>query len=116
MRHRSPLGHYARRGVVARKSVQRLGIRVPEVAEDDYERIVELAGLAELRERLAIAFDDLSPDQRDALRLRVLDERSYDEVAAALGVSEQTARARVSRALRRLADALELSIRVEVTG
>ena len=111
---RNQLGHYARRGVVARKSVQKLGIRVPRVAEDDYERIVELAGLAELRARLAVAFDDLSPDQRDALRLRVVDERSYDEVAAALGVSEQTARARVSRALRRLADALEPATVAEV--
>jgi RNA polymerase sigma-70 factor (ECF subfamily) len=112
---RNQLGHYVRRGVVARRSVQRLGIRVPEVAEDDYERIVQLAGLAELRERMAVAFDDLSPDQRDALRLRVVDERSYDEVAAALGVSEQTARARVSRALRRLADAVEMNVPAEVT-
>jgi DNA-directed RNA polymerase specialized sigma24 family protein len=41
---RNQLGHYARRGVVARKSVQRLGIRMPEVAEDDYERIVSSPG------------------------------------------------------------------------
>jgi RNA polymerase sigma-70 factor (ECF subfamily) len=109
------LGHYVRRGVVARKSVQRLGIRIPHVADEDYERIVELAGLSELRERVASAFADLSPDQRDALRLRVVDERSYDEVAAALGVSEQTARARVSGALRRLADAVGMTAPAEVT-
>ena len=49
----------------------------------------------------------LIDDQRDALRLRVVEERSYPEVADALGVSEQTARARVSRGLRALARALE---------
>jgi RNA polymerase sigma-70 factor (ECF subfamily) len=110
------LGHYVRRGIVARKSVQRLGIRVPEIADDDYERIVELAGLSELRDRVAEAFSDLGSDQRDALCLRVIDERPYAEVAAALGVSEQTARARVSRALRRLADAVEMTATAEATS
>jgi RNA polymerase sigma-70 factor (ECF subfamily) len=49
----------------------------------------------------------LSGAQRDALQLRVVEEQSYQQVAAALGVSEQTARARVSRGLRSLARALE---------
>jgi predicted DNA-binding protein (UPF0251 family) len=49
----------------------------------------------------------LSVEQRDALRLRVVEERSYAEVALLLGVSEQAARARVSRGLRALAGALE---------
>jgi RNA polymerase sigma factor (sigma-70 family) len=112
---RHQLSRYARKGVVARKAVQRLGIQVPTVSEDDYERIVELAGLAELRDRVAAAFGELSEDQRDALRLRVIDERTYAEVARTLGISEQTARARVSRALRRLADAIELTATAEVT-
>ena len=85
------------------------------VSEDDYERIVELAGLAELRQRVAAAFSGLSNDQRDALRLRVIDERPYPEVAQTQGVSEQTARARVSRALRRLADAVEMTAASELT-
>jgi RNA polymerase sigma factor (sigma-70 family) len=112
---RHQLSHYVRRGVVRTKAVERLGISVPAVSEDDYERIVDLAGLAELRGRVAAAFADLGPDQRDALRLRVIDEQSYPDVAAALGVSEQTARARVSRGLRGLADALEMTAASEVT-
>jgi RNA polymerase sigma-70 factor (ECF subfamily) len=112
---RHQLSRYARSGVVERKAVERLGIRLPTVGEDDYERIVELAGLAQLRERVAAAFGELSDRQRDALRLRVVDELSYSEVAQTLGISEQTARARVSRALRRLADAIELTSAVEVT-
>jgi RNA polymerase sigma factor (sigma-70 family) len=112
---RHQLSRYARTGVVARKAVNRLGIQLPTVSEDDYDRIVELAGLAQLRERVAAAFGGLSDDQRDALRLRVIDERPYSEVARTLGISEQTARARVSRALRRLADAIDLTSVAEVT-
>ena len=112
---RHQLSRYVRRGVVERKAVGRLGIRVPAIEAEDYERIVELAGLGELRDRVAAAFAGLSDGQRDALRLRVIDERPYPEVAAALGVSEQTARARVSRALRGLADALETTAVAEVT-
>ena len=113
---RHQLSRYARKGVVERKAVNRLGIRLPTVTEDDYERIVELAGLTQLRDRVTAAFGELSDDQRDALRLRVIDERPYPEVAQTLGISEQTARARVSKALRRLADAIDLASPAEVTG
>jgi RNA polymerase sigma factor (sigma-70 family) len=113
---RHQLGRYIRTGRVERRALDRLGIRVPEVSADDYERVAELAGLAELRDRVAAAFAELSDDQRDALRLRVIDERPYGEVAQALGISEQTARARVSRALRRLADAVEMTSAAEVTS
>lgn len=112
---RHQLSRYVRKGMVQRKAVDRLGIAVPAVADDDYERIFELAGLADLRAQVASAFAGLPANQSDALRLRVIDDRSYPDVAAALGVSEQTARARVSRALRRLADAVELSIPTEVS-
>jgi DNA-directed RNA polymerase specialized sigma24 family protein len=44
----------------------------------------------------------------------VIDERPYAEVARTLGISEQTARARVSRALRRLADATDMTSAAEV--
>ena len=112
---RHQLSRYARTGNVRRKAVERLGIRLPGISEDDHERIVELAGLAEMRDRVATAFSDLSGDQREALRLRVIEELEYPEVAATLCVSEQTARARVSRGLRRLADALEMTAPTEVT-
>ena len=102
------LSRYERRGRVERRAVERLGIRVPSISEDDHERIAELAGLAELRGRVAAAFGELSDDQREALRLRVVEEQPYPEVARCLGVTEATARARVSRGLRTLATALEL--------
>jgi RNA polymerase sigma factor (sigma-70 family) len=106
---------YVRRGIVERKAIERLGIQVPALADDDYEQITEMAGLSEMREQVAAAFSALPSEQRDALRLRVVEDCSYPDVAATLGVSEPAARARVSRALRRLADAAELSIPTEVT-
>ncbi len=65
------------------------------------------AGLDQLREALGRELSLLSKEQRDALRLRVVEEHSYVEVAERLGVSEQAACARVSRGLRALAHALE---------
>jgi RNA polymerase sigma-70 factor (ECF subfamily) len=112
---RHQLSRYARKGLVERKALERLSIQLPAVSEEDYERIGELAGLAEMRDRVAAVFGELSDAQRDALRLRVIDERPYAEVALRLGISEQTARARVSRALRSLADATEMSSAAEVT-
>jgi RNA polymerase sigma factor (sigma-70 family) len=112
---RHQLGRYARKGVVERKALRRLSIQLPAVSEEDYDRIVELAGFAELRDRVAAVFGELSEAQRDALCLRVIDERPYAEVAQRLGISEQTARARVSRALRSLADATEMTSAAEVT-
>jgi RNA polymerase sigma factor (sigma-70 family) len=109
------LRRYARKGRIERKALDRLGVQMPAVGEDDYERIVDLAGLAELRGRVEAAFAHLSADQSAAVRLRVIDELSYREVAETLGVSEQTVRARVSRALRQLADALEIAPTPEVT-
>jgi RNA polymerase sigma factor (sigma-70 family) len=103
---RHHLSRYVRRGRVQRKAVERLGIRLPVVADDDYQRILDLAGVADMRDRVQRAFLTLPLDQREALRLRVVDECAYAEVAATLGVSEQAARARVSRALSRLADAM----------
>lgn len=102
------LARYARKGVIEHKAVKRLGIQIPPVSDDDHDRVIELAGLADLRKEVAEVFSTLPPGQREALRLRVVDEHPYRDVAAALGVSEDTARARVSRALRQIADTIDM--------
>jgi RNA polymerase sigma-70 factor (ECF subfamily) len=78
------------------------------ISEDDYERIEELMDLEGIRRSIADAYRLLSDEQRDAVTLRVVEGRSYPEVAIALSCSEQAARARVSRALKRLADLLDV--------
>lgn len=104
---RRQLAHYLRRATVERRAVQRLGMQIPQVDNDDLLLIERRAGLPELRRTVALELARLSSSQREALRLRVVEERSYREISLQLGVSEQTARARVSRGLRALAHALE---------
>ncbi|HEY5196529.1 MAG TPA: sigma-70 family RNA polymerase sigma factor [Solirubrobacteraceae bacterium] len=48
----------------------------------------------------------LPPEHRDAVTARVIDERSYREIAADLACSEAVVRQRVHRGLRRLRDQL----------
>ncbi len=100
------LTRFIRRGVAERRAIEKLGIEVPSLSEDDYARINDLAGLGDLRALVAEHFAQLSPEQQEALRLRVVDELPYVEVAQRLHISEQTARARVSRGLRQLSAAL----------
>lgn len=115
---RHQLSGWYRRGQVERRAMERLGVERRALTDPEYERIVELGGLAELRGRVGERLARLSGDQRAAVTLRVVEERSYEEVAAALGTTEQTARARVSRGLRTLAaelandDAPEVGARV----
>jgi RNA polymerase sigma-70 factor (ECF subfamily) len=104
---RRQISRYHRRGTVERRALAALGAQMPEIHEDDLHEIEEAAGLNALRVTLGDELARLNDDQRAALQLRVVEERPYPEVADALGVSEQTARARVSRGLRALARALE---------
>ncbi|MBE2317933.1 RNA polymerase sigma factor [Solirubrobacter sp. CPCC 204708] len=104
---RHQLSGWYRRAAVERRMLGKLGLEPPVLSDVEYERVEELAGLAELRARVAALVGDLPPESREALRLRVLEERPYPEVAAALGIAEPAARARVSRALRGLAAELE---------
>ncbi len=55
------------------------------------------------------AIDGLSEQYREALMLRFVDELSYEEVARVSGVSEDNARARVSRARNAVRAALKLA-------
>jgi RNA polymerase sigma-70 factor (ECF subfamily) len=103
------LSRYRRRAAVERRAVQRLGMQVPRVEVDDLALIEQRAGLPELRALLAGELERLSGAQREALRLRVVEERPYEELAAMLGITEQNARARVSRGLRSLSRSLEAS-------
>lgn len=98
---------YFRRSKVELRAVQRLAMQIPRATEEDQARIIELAGLDELRGAIQLELDRLSPEQRNAVRLRIVEELPYDEVAQQLGISQEAARARVARGLRTLSKALE---------
>ena len=103
---RSELSHYWRAGRVERIALARIGVGVPALSDPEIERIEQLAGINDLVPALQDAMASLPEDQRRAVELRVVEEHGYAEVASILGVSEQTARARVSRGLRALAQRL----------
>ena len=94
-----------RRGRVEARARRRLGIRdAVEYGADDLERVEALASQSDWATRLLAA---LPSDQREAVRARIIDERSYGEIARELKTSELVARKRVSRGLATLRDHLE---------
>jgi RNA polymerase sigma-70 factor (ECF subfamily) len=101
------LSRYFRAGAVEARARRRLGMPERNVSDDDYDRIEELIDFERLGEALGEAMSTLPEEQREAVRLRAVDGRSYPEVAAELGCTESTARMRVSRGLRRIASVLE---------
>ncbi len=101
------LGRYRRRRGVERRALDRLGVEMPALDAVSYERIEQLVDLEPLRAAVPGALERLSSGQREAVRLRVMEELPYAEVAARLGCSEGAARVRVSRGLAKLGGMLE---------
>lgn len=99
----SMLREHERRGEAAARGARRLGRERRALSDREIERIEELAGLDQLRNAVRWHVAELPAEQREAVRLRVLEDLSYGEIAERLGVSVQTTRMRVSRALRQLA-------------
>ena len=104
-RHR--LGRFFRNGKVDAAARRKLGMPERDLPPEAYERLEDLIDVARIREALAEALETLSPDQRDAMRLRVIDDLGYAEVAQRLRCTEQSARQRVSRGLRKVALVLQ---------
>jgi RNA polymerase sigma-70 factor (ECF subfamily) len=100
---RSQLARSMRRRLAARRALERVGRETPPSGLAELDRIEDLAGLHGVRAAIAGAVARLSDDQAYAVQQRVVLERSYDDLAAELGVSEAVVRARVSRGLRALA-------------
>lgn len=104
---RNVLRETLRRGDAERRALRRLGVEPPVLDSEEQARVEELADLGSLRSAIAATLEELSAEQRDAVRLRIVDELDYPDVAARLGISEDAARTRVSRGLRALAAALD---------
>jgi RNA polymerase sigma factor (sigma-70 family) len=96
---RNKLRESRRRGRVEDAARRRLGVAPAAITDADLERVEELASLD--KEILA-RVDGLPEDQREALMSRIVEERSYEEIAAELCCSELAVRQRVSRGLRTL--------------
>jgi RNA polymerase sigma factor (sigma-70 family) len=95
---RNKLFESYRRGKVEAAAREKLGLE-PLVLDDTDLALVDELSETELVEQLA---DLLPPDQLEALRARVIDEREYEDIARDLQCSEAVIRKRVSRALNTL--------------
>ncbi len=93
-----------RRGRVDDRARRRLAMQPIVLDDRDLERLEEISAETDLVRVLA---STLEPDQFEALRARVLDEREYSEIAAEMSCSEAVVRKRVSRALGVLRRAME---------
>ena len=103
---RNRLRSYYEHERVETKARERLGMPARSY-ELDLEALGERLHAAEAAPRLASALQSLPATQREALELRVLDERGYADVAAELGITEVAARLRVMRALGTLSRMLK---------
>jgi RNA polymerase sigma-70 factor (ECF subfamily) len=83
---------------------RRLGLEPVALTDTDLERVDELVGM---NERLDALLAELPAQQREAVVARVIEERSYEEIAAELQCSPSVIRQRVSRGLRSLRSELE---------
>jgi RNA polymerase sigma factor (sigma-70 family) len=90
-----------RRGQVQDAARRALGMAPVVVTDEGLDRLERLAGEPALE-----ALEGLPADQRQAVRARVIEERSYDEIATQLQCSESVVRQRVSRGMRAMRDRL----------
>jgi len=104
---RRELGRYRRRRRVEMRALAKLGAARPPLDDESVARIDELVDITAYRSELDAALGRLTAKQRAAVRLRVVEDRTYPEVAEMLGCSEGAARVRVHRGLGRLAESLE---------
>jgi RNA polymerase sigma-70 factor, ECF subfamily len=93
---RNVLVDSVRRRRLERSACERLGL-APQAAPEPDETWLE--GLDE-------ALDELPPSQAEAVRLRVVDELEYSDIARSLGTTPAAARVRVHRGLSSLRNRL----------
>jgi RNA polymerase sigma factor (sigma-70 family) len=96
------LAHSRRRGRVEDRARRRLQMEPLALEDDDLERIERLGD----EDGASGLLDELPAEQREAVRARILDERSYDQIAEQLKCSQSVVRKRVSRGLARLREQL----------
>ena len=81
---------------------ERLGMPLAFAESDDYERVDDRVSAHAMGPALRLAMRALPAEQRRAVELRVVEQLDYEEVAGRLGITQNAARLRVSRALRAL--------------
>lgn len=96
-----------RSGRAETRARERLGVERVELTDTSLERVEQLLDGEAPGRALRAALAELPETQREAVLAVVLDEQSYDELAATLGIPPATLRQRVSRGLARLRVAVD---------
>jgi RNA polymerase sigma factor (sigma-70 family) len=96
---RNELAGDRRSRAVELAAVRRLGLERHVLIDEELVEVERLIATEELRAQIQDALEVLPDDQREVVRLRFIDELSYDEMAQKLGVSNDVVRTRTSRAL-----------------
>ncbi|HEX6667377.1 MAG TPA: sigma-70 family RNA polymerase sigma factor [Solirubrobacterales bacterium] len=112
----SVLREHERRGETAARNSSRLSRERRGLTDREIERIEELASSENLRAAVARSLERLPVEQRDAVRLRVVEGLSYAEIARQLGITASGTRTRVTRAMRDLRGMLERDFEREEGG
>lgn len=99
------LSHSIRRGQVEDRARSRLGLPRLQLNDEALEAILEMG----TETGVQAALEHLPPEQREAVHARIVDERTYPEIATELRCSEAVIRKRVSRGLTNLRRNLEES-------
>ncbi|MGA9874799.1 MAG: RNA polymerase sigma factor [Solirubrobacteraceae bacterium] len=101
---RNKLLESRRRRRIENSARHRLGFEPIVLSDADLDRVEELASLDD---QILTLLEGLPQTQRDALTGRVLQERSYEEIASELRCSASVVRQRVSRGLKTLRSQME---------
>ena len=99
---RHELARYRRARKVEFSALARLALERPSPTTEELRRVEALATLEEAQGHLSAAIELLPKDQRTVIRMRFMDMLSYEQIATSLGVTQDVARARTSRAIRSL--------------
>jgi RNA polymerase sigma-70 factor (ECF subfamily) len=91
-----------RRRRVEEKARKHLQAEPLVLTDDALERVEALAGIERSAEVIRELLAQLPPDQHDAVRLHLLEDRDYDDIASDLQCSQAVVRQRVSRGLKAL--------------
>lgn len=105
--------HYARTGDISTRALRRLGVSADTL--DHADTVAQLVDLDSFAVDVDAILGRLSGPIAEAVRLRVVEQLSYAEVAGRLGCSEGAARVRVTRGLARLQDDTGLEGRYRAT-
>jgi RNA polymerase sigma factor (sigma-70 family) len=99
---RNLLRQYHKHNRIESQARGRLGMPTAWAECEEYEAVDDRMVATSLAPLLRVAVRALPAEQRQALELRVVQQLDYEEVAGALGCTQNAARLRVSRALRAL--------------